>query len=159
MVSPLFMIMSRRAVCKFSFSQPRLNLIITIVQQGPDIRTAAGYYYPLSGHRRQLLQVQYAVHDNVLVGARPLMFTPSYLHPVVMHAAVISIGKDRFFVYGWHRPVGSGHSDVAVNQTLLAIKRGTIWNGEVLVLVIGKRYSFQQHPRVKRKLIDEAAAL
>lgn len=60
-----------------------------------------------------------------------------------------------FLVYGYE----NANDNAVANQYLANIKPRTVWKGEVLVLVLGKRVPFLARPRVKFRIIDEAAAL
>jgi hypothetical protein len=71
------------------------------------------------------------------------------------YSAIVTIRVMHFLVYGYENT----NDNAVVNQYLAKIKPRTVWKGEVLVLVLGNRVPFLARPRVKLRIIDEAAGL
>jgi hypothetical protein len=110
---------------------------------------------------RRVRHITYDSSNTTAVGGRPDISPSRYFShfqvPVRPHAAIITVGNTQFLVQGYTSTTDDHFA--MVNQVIAKVMPSIIWRGEVLVLVLGMHNPYQAHPRVKRKVVDEAAAL
>jgi hypothetical protein len=108
-----------------------------------------------------VIKVKYNQEDHSGLASLPdLPLANYYSHfqqLVHQHVAVVTVDGQRFVVGGWE--YRAGKRKVPASKSLSQVKRRTIWHGEVIVLVLGTRTPYQARPRIKRHLIDRAAAV
>lgn len=68
-----------------------------------------------------------------------------------IHRAVVMVADIRFLIYGFLDPQADP------NQLLLTIKPSSIWQGELIVFVLGTRVPIRAQPKAISRALHEAA--
>jgi hypothetical protein len=125
------------SLCVQTFTSNLLGAHLVALQRV----TACGYWYPTSGGRiKKTFPLDCARSGPLGPGELPKIDIDSVFTPTAgdtkVHSAQVRINKTNFLVVGRWSVTGG---DDNLNESLLQIKRNTVWFGEIAAFVLGKR--------------------
>jgi len=104
---------------------------------------AVGEYYPVDGAARIIRSFRTILESR---GLPPQVFVSDAFttkQPSAMIIrSIVNVEGNRFLIYGYTNPDPSS----AVNDLLRSLKPSTVWRGEIVVFVLGKRVPLLSRP-------------